>query len=134
MDVRLRDIIDFHRRHAATATMVVRPDPNAARHDAIMLDASAAGCMRSSGIMTTADRGAADRQNRMMYAGIMAFEPRVFDYMPQGVFSITHDVFPRLLADGEPLYGYVHEGYWARVGYAADLAAGREELAQRGAR
>ena len=131
MDVRLRDVIDFHRAHRATATMVVRPDPDAARHDAILLDAA----HRMHAILghDNGDHVARDGSgNRMMYAGIMVLEPRVFDYMPQGVFSITRDVFPRLLRDGEALYGYVHEGYWRVLDTLADLAAGREELAQRG--
>ena len=132
MDVRLRDVIDFHREYEAMATMVVRPDPNAARHDGILLDAS----HRMHAILGHDDGSDAARDgsgNRMMYAGIMVLEPRVFDYMPQGVFSITRDIFPRLLRAGEALYGYVHEGYWRGLDTLPDLAAGREELAQRGA-
>jgi mannose-1-phosphate guanylyltransferase len=132
MDVRLRAVIDFHRERQATATMVVRPDADALRHDAILLDAA----QRMHAILGHHDGSQAARDgsgNRMMYAGIMVLEPRVFDYMPQGVFSITRDVFPRLLRDGEALYGYVHEGYWRVLDTLPDLAAGREELAQRGA-
>jgi NDP-sugar pyrophosphorylase family protein len=132
IDVRLRDVIDFHCRHQGTATMVVRADPNAARHDRILLDAQ----QRMHAILEHDDGSSAARDGsatRMMYAGIMVMEPHVFDYMPQGVFSITRDVFPRLLRAGEPLYGYVHTGYWRVLDTWADLAAGREELAQRGA-
>lgn len=131
IDLRLRDAIDFHRRCDGTATMVVRPDPDAARHDAIMVDAT----YRIHSILghhDGSDVAGRGTRNRMMYAGIMVLEPRVFDYMGQGVFSITRDTFPRLLAAGEPLYGYVHEGYWRVLDTPADLAAGREELAQRG--
>jgi NDP-sugar pyrophosphorylase family protein len=133
IDLRLRDVIDFHRQHQATATMVVRQDPDAARHDAIMLDAS----HRMHSILGHDDGTNAVPDgpgNRMMYAGIMVLEPRVFDHMGQGVFSITRDVFPRLLAAGERLYGYIHEGYWRVLDTLTDLAAGREELAQRGMR
>jgi len=130
--LRLRDVIDFHRSCDGTATMVLRPDPDAARHDAIMIDAthrihSILGHHDGSDIAGSAAR------KRMMYPGVMVLEPRVFDYMGPGVFSITRDTFPRLLAAGEPLYGYVHEGYWRVLDTPADLAAGRAELAQRGA-
>jgi NDP-sugar pyrophosphorylase family protein len=125
----LRDVIDFHRQHGATATLVLRADPDATRHDAITLDA--AQRMRSIlGHHHGSDPVAAAPRDRMMYAGVMVLEPRVFDYMEQGVFSITRDVFPRLLAADEPLYGYVHEGYWRVLDTPADLAAGRQELAQ----
>jgi len=131
IDLRLRDVIDFHRRCDGTATMVVRPDPDAARHDAIMIDAAYRihSILGHSDGSNMAGRGA---EKRMMYPGVMVLEPRVFDYMEQGVFSITRDTFPRLLAAGEPLYGYVHEGYWRVLDTPADLTAGREELAQRG--
>jgi NDP-sugar pyrophosphorylase family protein len=129
IDLRLRDVIDFHRQHRATVTLVVRPDPDAARHDAIALDAMQR--MRSIlGHRHGGGTGAAAAANRMMYAGVMVLEPRVFGYMGEGVFSITRDVLPRLLAADEPLYGYVHAGYWRVLDTPADLAAGRVELAQ----
>ncbi len=131
MDVHLRDVIDFHRERRATATMVVRPDPDAARHDGIFLDAA----HRMHALLGHDDgsqAGLPGSGNRMMYAGIMVLEPRVFDYMPRGAFSITRDVFPCLLREGEALYGYVHKGYWRVLDTLSDLAAGREELAQRG--
>jgi NDP-sugar pyrophosphorylase family protein len=125
IDLRLRDVIDFHRKCDATATMVLRPDPDAARRDAIMIDAT----QRIHAILWYQDGSDAGR--RMLYPGVMVLEPRVFDYMESGVFSITRDTFPRLLAAGERVYGYVHDGYWRVLDTPADLAAGREELAQR---
>ena len=86
IDLRLRDVIDFHRRCDATATMVLRPDPDAARHDAIFIDAAD----RIHGIRGHGRSGydPSVAGNLMLYAGIMVFEPRVFDYMGQGVFKI----------------------------------------------
>ena len=129
IDLRLRDVIDFHRQQRATATLVLRPDPDAARQDAITVDAT----QRMHSILGhhyDGDAVDAAGRDRMMYAGVMVLEPRVFGYMGQGVFSITRDVLPRLLAADEPLYGYVHAGYWRVLDTPADLAAGREELAR----
>jgi len=66
-----------------------------------------------------------------MYAGVLVFDRRVFTYLPAGVYSITRDVYPRLLAAGEPLYGYIHSGYWRALDTPEDLAAGRREIAAR---
>jgi NDP-sugar pyrophosphorylase family protein len=125
----LRAVVDFHRGHGATATMVVQRDPDALWHDAVLLDAG--GRMR--GILGHHDpRLAPDGpRNRCMYASIMVLEPRVFDYMPPGVYSITREVFPRMLDAGEPLYGFVHEGYWRVLDTPDDLAAGCHEIAAR---
>ena len=39
LELRLEDVVAFHRERAAVATMVVRPDPEAARYGLIELDA-----------------------------------------------------------------------------------------------
>ena len=44
-------------------------------------------------------------------------EPQVLDYIEAGEqVDWSGDVFPRLLAEGQPVYGYVAEGYWEDVG------------------
>jgi len=124
IDADLRYVIDFHRRHGATVTMVLRPDPQAERKDDIGIDA-ASRVRRFLGrdygpVGTTGER--------FLFASVHVFEPRVFDYLRPGVYSITRDVYPRLLAAGEPVYGYVHRGYWRVLDTPQDLEAGRHEL------
>jgi mannose-1-phosphate guanylyltransferase/phosphomannomutase len=49
--------------------------------------------------------------------GIYVLEPEIFDAIPAGEpVDFSSDVFPKLLADGAPLFGYVAEGYWEDVG------------------
>ena len=49
--------------------------------------------------------------------GIYVLEPEIFDAIPAGEsVDFSGDVFPTLLADGAPLFGYVAEGYWEDVG------------------
>src|SRR5207244_7505220 len=49
--------------------------------------------------------------------GIYVLEPDIFDAIPPGeVVDFSADVFPKLLDDGKPLFGYVAEGYWEDVG------------------
>src|SRR3954449_44384 len=49
--------------------------------------------------------------------GIYVLEPRIFDYIPDGrPVDFSSEVFPALLADGKPLYGFSCEGYWEDVG------------------
>lgn len=125
IDLRLGDVIDFHRQHGATVTMVLRPDPQAERKDDIGIDA-AQRIRRFLGRPYTGEPSTAER---FLFASVHVFEPRVFDYLQPGVYSITRDVYPRLLAAAEPIYGYVHRGYWRVLDTPQDLAAGRRELA-----
>ena len=49
--------------------------------------------------------------------GIFVLEPEVFDFIPAGqAVDFSSEVFPKLLDDAKPLYGYVCEGYWEDVG------------------
>jgi NDP-sugar pyrophosphorylase family protein len=130
IDVPLQDVIEFHHRRQAVATMVVRADPDAVRKDDIRID-TLRRLRRMLAHAHPADASAAASLPRFFYAGVQVFDPRVFAYLPPGVYSITRDVYPRLLAADEPLYGYVHQGYWRVLDTPSDLAAGRREIAAR---
>lgn len=49
----------------------------------------------------------------LMFTGIQILEPRIFDYIPRGVFShSTTDVYPQAIAQGERVVAHVAEGMW----------------------
>jgi mannose-1-phosphate guanylyltransferase / phosphomannomutase len=66
-------------------------------------------------------------------AGIYAMDPAVLDSIPgRQAFDFSHDLFPRLLGEGKPLFGFLLRGYWRDVGDATsyweanmDILAGR---------
>ena len=50
--------------------------------------------------------------------GTYILEPEVLEYLPLKQESdFSKDLFPLLLAKGEPMYGYIAEGYWCDVGH-----------------
>jgi mannose-1-phosphate guanylyltransferase / phosphomannomutase len=50
--------------------------------------------------------------------GIYILEPEVLRYLPaQQEADFSKDLFPVLLEKGEPMYGYIAEGYWCDVGH-----------------
>ncbi|MGI8793425.1 MAG: sugar phosphate nucleotidyltransferase [Acidimicrobiales bacterium] len=49
--------------------------------------------------------------------GIYVLEAEIFDYIPDGKpVDFSGEVFPALLAEGKPLFGFMCEGYWEDVG------------------
>jgi mannose-1-phosphate guanylyltransferase / phosphomannomutase len=49
--------------------------------------------------------------------GIYVMEPEIFEYVKSGeAVDWSGDVFPRLIEEGRPVYGYVADGYWEDVG------------------
>ncbi|MFA5876565.1 MAG: sugar phosphate nucleotidyltransferase, partial [Candidatus Margulisiibacteriota bacterium] len=54
-------------------------------------------------------------------AGIYILDPRVLDYIPENKsFDFSHDLFPCLLQEKKPIYGYVAKGYWEDIGKLED--------------
>jgi NDP-sugar pyrophosphorylase family protein len=122
-DLDLRAAVAWHAERGALATMVLRPDRQAARYGLIEID-TAARIRRVLG----QPRDAAEPLTPLMFAGIHVFEPAVFDYMDGGIFGIIRTTYPRLLAAGCPLYGYTFGGYWRALDTHERLAEGRWEL------
>ena len=49
--------------------------------------------------------------------GVYILSPRVLEKIPRDTpFDFAGDLFPRLLADGDALFGYKDEGYWCDIG------------------
>jgi NDP-sugar pyrophosphorylase family protein len=121
-DVDLRTVVEWHAARAALATMVLRPDREAARYGLIEIDAQ-------SRIRRFLGRPAeiGEPLTPLMFSGIHVFEPDVFSYMDDGPFGINAVTYPRMLDAGCPLYGYTFAGYWRVLDTHAGLAEGRWE-------
>jgi NDP-sugar pyrophosphorylase family protein len=118
IDLPLADVLAFHRRTCAAATLVLRADADADRYGS--MDVGANG--RIQRFLATRAPGGAETfstpARKLMFTGVQVLEPRVFDYMPTtgGKFSTTKDVYPSMLAAGEPLYGFQFDGFWHDLG------------------
>jgi NDP-sugar pyrophosphorylase family protein len=125
VDLPLDRLIAAHRTRAATATLVLRHDPEQARYGLIEID-GAERIRRFLGRPETA----AEPLTAYMFAGVHMLSPRVFRHMPErGAFSMTRETYPALLTAGEPLYGLPFAGFWRAIDTAADLARAAEALA-----
>lgn len=62
--------------------------------------------------------------------GIYILSPKVFSYYNENEkCDFAQDVFPKLLADKQPMYGYITDGYWCDIGdINAYAAANRDAL------
>lgn len=127
-DLPLSAMIASHARRRAVATMFLRRDPDATRYGLIEIDESDR-IRRFLGQPATAP----GPLRAFMFGGVHVLSPRVFTHMAPGVFSITRDIYPRLLGADEPLYGFVYDGYWQLLDTPEGLAAGRAAVGGRDA-
>jgi mannose-1-phosphate guanylyltransferase/phosphomannomutase len=110
-DIDLGAAVRFHRQRGAMATIVLKPVPNPLEY----------------GVVVAGDDGRVQRFlekpswgevfSDLANTGIYVLDPAVFEYFRSGeVVDWSGDVFPKLLKEGEPVYGWVADGYWEDVG------------------
>ncbi|WP_026328706.1 mannose-1-phosphate guanyltransferase [Streptomyces sulphureus] len=110
-DFDLTDLIRFHKEQGAMVTVCLTRVPNPLEFGITILDDE--GKVERFLEKPTWGQVFSDTVN----TGIYVMEPEVFDYVESDVsVDWSGDVFPQMLKEGKPIYGYVAEGYWEDVG------------------
>jgi NDP-sugar pyrophosphorylase family protein len=141
IDLDLRALAEFHRRHGGLATLVLRESGTPQAYSMIEIDSGARiRRMRLLKRRAPAEfddygpaREAADaaRLAAYMYCGVMLCEPAVFELMPATPppFTLMGDLFAPMVARGLAMFGYVHRGFFRTVDDLKSLEALRAEFA-----
>ena len=62
-------------------------------------------------------------------AGCYIFNPKVIDTIPdQQVVSVERDIFPKFIAEGSKIMGYIENSYWLDIGTPSALMKGSRDL------
>lgn len=122
-DCNLTKAIEFHREKGSLATLVLYrvPDPS------------------DFGIVITAEDGKVERFlekptwgevfSDTVNTGIYILEPEILQMMElRKNYDWSKDIFPQLLANGSPMYGYVMDGYWCDIGTLEQYREAQEHL------
>jgi len=109
-DIDLNAAIETHRKANAIATLVLLPNTRRERFSVVETEE---GRIMGFGRMPVADGGG---ETPLMFTGIHILEPRIFEYVPRGVFSdsVTH-VYPNAMAKGETVAAHVASGKWREL-------------------
>jgi NDP-sugar pyrophosphorylase family protein len=116
IDLPLADVLEFHRRNRAAATLVLRPDADPDRYGSMDIAADGRICRF---LNTRLPATAYSPQHKLMFTGVQILEPGIFNYMPSAgaeKFSTTKDVYPKMLLADERLYGFSFDGFWQDLG------------------
>jgi len=115
-DIDIGAAVETHRRSGAVATMVLKP--NAKREKFTIVEAEN-GRLKAFGDYATPTTEEELRnptpefQSPLMFTGIHILEPRVFDYIPRGVYSdIVPTFYDPALAKGEKICVHVTDANW----------------------
>ena len=131
IDLSLSDLVAFHEKNRAVATLVLRPDPLADQFGSMEIDGG--GRIRRFLQTWTAATELSVPTTELMFTGVQVLEPRVFDYMaPDDTlrkFSTTKDTYPRMLLHQERLFGFRFGGFWQDVGTTSRIKEAEDSLA-----
>ena len=67
------------------------------------------------------------RIDYLVSMGVYAFHESILEYIPANSYLDIPDLMKRLLADGETVNGYIHEGYWLDIGRPDDYEKANED-------
>jgi NDP-sugar pyrophosphorylase family protein len=105
-DIDLSTALAAHRRTEALATLVLLPNT---RRERFSMVETQDGLITGFGGMPDSEM----ETTPLMFTGIQILEPRIFDYVPRGVFShSTTDVYPQAIANGERIVAHIAQGKW----------------------
>ncbi len=129
-DFDLEAILAYHQEKRSVATLTLYRVPNPLEYGVIITDDE--GRIRQFMEKPSWGEVFSDTVN----TGIYLLDPKVFDYIePDKMVDFSQDVFPAMLKAGEPMFGYIAEGYWCDVGNIptymqanADLLSGKPQL------
>jgi len=133
-DFDLARIIEYHQQKQALVTLTLYRVPNPLEYGVIIIDDD--GHIRQFLEKPSWGEVFSDTIN----TGIYVLEPAALDYFePETVFDFSKDLFPMILERGDPIYGYVADGYWCDVGNlqeymraTGDLLSGKVQLGELG--
>ncbi len=124
-DIDLSAMLAFHRQRGALATIALRSvsDP---RHFGVVVTAPDG---RITGFQEKPEPHEA--LSLLANTGIYLFERGVLDLIPAGEFyDFGKQLFPRLVAEGRPFYGYRMHGYWCDVGTLQQYRLAHQDILQ----
>ncbi len=138
-DIELNLALETHRRQQALATLILRRNPSRERYSTVnvrdgfvqgfgsypesdnaktlLSDSVKIGEGRETRECVKLSTNTASHTNDadvpLMFTGIQILEPRIFDYIPQAVFShTTTETYPQAISCGERIAAHVAAGSW----------------------
>src|SRR5690242_843989 len=124
-DFNLSKIIRFHETHHALATLTLAHVDNPLEYGVIITDEG--GHIRQFLEKPSWGEVFSDTIN----TGIYVLDPKVFTYFEKNKpFDFSQELFPLMLEKGDPLHGFIADGYWCDIGNLATYMQANSDILQ----
>ncbi len=120
IDLDLKAMVGFHRQSGALITISLAwvDDP------------------RPFGVVELADDGRVVRfvekpkdwtgGKAPVNSGVYLLQPEALRFIPKGFYDFGRQMFPKLVSEGAPIYGFASEGYWNDIGHLGNYRDANE--------
>ena len=115
-DINIAAALETHKKTGALATMVLKPN---VKREKFTIVETADGFVKGFGdfakplTVEQIQNPESRIQNPLMFTGIHILEPRVFDYIPRGVYSdIVPTFYNPAIAKGEKIAAHITDANW----------------------
>lgn len=122
-DCDLTEALAFHRENSAPITIVLKKVQDPTEYGVVLRDSE----NRITQFLEKPARS--EVLSDLANTGIYIIEPEVIDMIPTGrVFDFSLDLFPRLLENKIPIFGYEMHGYWCDIGDIRQYARAQRDM------
>jgi len=122
-DIDLEKAIQFHREKGSVATLVLKRVQVPLEYGVVVTDIT--GSIARFLEKPSWGEVFSDTVN----TGIYILEPKVLEYFEEGrKFDFSQDLFPMLLQDKQPMYGYITDEYWCDIGNLQSYLAAHYDM------
>jgi len=110
-DIDISKAVETHKKSGALATMVLKENPKRERFTEVFLENN---LIKGFGdFPKPLDSRLSTLDSPLMFTGIHILEPRVFDYIPRGVYSdIVPTFYNPAIKNGEKIAAHITDGSW----------------------
>src|SRR5437667_29600 len=125
-DYNLTDIIKYHEEKQSMATLLLAHVPNPLEYGVIITNEEG----RITQFLEKPSWG--EVFSDTINTGIYVLDPKIFSYYEKNKpFDFSQELFPMMLKQGDPIYGYVaNSGYWCDVGNLPEYMRANADVLQ----
>ncbi|MBI4139460.1 NDP-sugar synthase [Candidatus Woesearchaeota archaeon] len=130
-DLDLNQMLDFHKKNCAVATILMRKRPRGNKVSSI-IELDDIGRVRTFVEKPSQELTLSQPDVVLSNSGIYVLEPEVLKYIPQNkFFDFGSDVFPVLLSEGKKVMGFVSGTFWRELGTLEKYENAKKDIEER---
>ncbi|NQT29437.1 MAG: NDP-sugar synthase [Candidatus Saganbacteria bacterium] len=109
-DLNLKRLLAFHKKKKALITIALAEVSDVSQFGVVITDDDG----KITGFQEKPK--AEDAKSKMVNAGVYVIEPELLKMIPEGFYDFGKELFPKLVSQKVPIYGYPMVEYWSDVG------------------